>query len=72
MPHNKFETKLELGNRALLVAALLLAAGLALTAWISARNDALQAEAAQQQYAQEADRLEAAVQARLRATAARA
>jgi len=69
MPHTPNEIKLERGNRALLIAALLLAAGVALTGWIATRNDVAISQAAQLQFTQQVDQLEAAMQTRLEAPA---
>lgn len=67
MPHTAIETKLERGDRALLVAALLLAAGITLTVWLSNRNSAALTYATQLQFTQQVDALEATAQARLEA-----
>ncbi|MBC7919239.1 MAG: PAS domain S-box protein [Rhodoferax sp.] len=70
MPHTAIEPKLERGNRALLVAAVLLTVGVLLTVWFANRNHTALAQAAQRQFTQQVDALGATTQARLEAPAA--
>ncbi len=67
MPHTSNEIKLERGNRALVIAAFLLTAGVVLTGWITIRNDSALTLAAHLQFTQQVDQLETAVQTRLEA-----
>jgi hypothetical protein len=69
MPHTATEPKLERGNRALLVAALLLAAGIVLTLWFVNRNGAALTHSAQLVFTQQVDTLETTAQAQLDAPA---